>query len=379
MLVVLLGYAYQLERGPELSQTPPSATAPVSFPNPEQRNSPQVQSRPLESEPAFKPVPSELLAVLHACMASPELRPPRGSLPDLTADPKILDDCLRGSESMDVLSRLSASLSTLGDQDREDAILLMAYLAAELIKGTPAMAERAAVLNRVLDGYRRVKGPHLSFLTGGLLALAYVRTSDLEGLAKGIQLALDDELEAGPVPHVLGPLLEASMTGPRLSKHGELTSSDNLRRGQDAINALESTVGRAIPQAVALGLGALQSDAQGYELRDALQLLEYAFLAGPKGSEPLREATPRLLDALAGLDVNRIQESGIKARTLSSLLVRTEAQLLAAGILDMEEVPPGGRTSPAELRRRWGIEPQPILTGDPLNPKWNRPPDFRRP
>jgi hypothetical protein len=141
---------------------------------------------------------------------------------------------------------------------------------------------------------------------------------------------------------------------------------------------MEKVVERAIPKAIELGLGAVRSETQPYELRDALLLLEDAFFAGSDESEFLRNATPRVLDALADLDLNRIRKSGIELATLDGLLSQAESRLLKTGARDLEEVPLGGRTSPAALRRRWVMEDQ-LFGRDALHleHKRNEPPEFR--
>lgn len=300
-------------------------------------------------------VPAQLLAVLHACMASPELRPPADAPPRLAVGRRLLEDCLRGSNAMDILSQLSSSLSSLEDADQEDAALLMAYLARRLLRNASTTAERAAILRRVLDGYRTVEGPHLREMTKLLLAQAYARTDDLRSAAQNIQSALERELEAGAVAHALGPLLRTSSAIAYPAKRGEI---EQAQVPQDALDAMEAVADRAVPRAIDLSLGAMRSETQPYQLRDALLLLENALFASSRSYESqLTRAVPRILDALAELDLNRIRESGVGLRTLSSLLTQTELRLLRAGALpDLNEPPVGGETSPADLRRRWGMD-----------------------
>jgi hypothetical protein len=379
ILLVAAVVGYRTLWGYEPAAAPSPAAAPVPPADREERVNPPVGTPVAESERAPLPrtVSTELLAVLRACMASLELRPAPGASPvDLRLPPGVLEDCLRGSDSLDILSRLSQSLSALEDRDREDAVLLMGYLARRLLsdlKESPT-AERAAVIRAVLEGYHTVEGPHLERMLELLLVRAYVRKGDLRGVAREIQLALERELEAGAVSHVLGPLLGASSTalstttdpfGPRVP--------GRPRAPNEAIDAMEGAVERAVPQAIELSLEAMLSKTPPHELRDALLLLQNAFFAIDSQAKPVREAVPRILDSLAQLDLKRIQESGVELAVLDGLVSQTELRLLKTG-LSVDQVPPGGRTSPADLRRRW-------MLGEALSRqdehKLNKPPEFR--
>ena len=331
---------------------PSKRDAHASDPNPEP--SARLHADVVPSPPSA--VSAELLAVLHACMAPPELRPAPGDPLRLGIDPRLLNDCLRGSAPMDLLNKLSSSLSELAGPDREDAAFLMGYLAHQLLRSASTTAEKAAVIGPVLDGYRTIEGPYLAQITTTLLAQAYGRRDDLTGAAHEIQLALERELAAGAVPHVLGPLLRTSSEITYPARQGEL---DQTRVPRDAFNAMEAAAEQAIPQAIDLALAVVRSRTQPYELRDALVLLEDAFFAGSRSTKSeLTRQVPGILDALAALDLNQIRDSGVRLATLSRLITQTELRLLQSGALPdpLNGVPVGGQTSPMDLRRRWGLD-----------------------
>jgi len=96
VLLVAVFAGYRLQQGAEVPMHPSSDRVLAVPSDPDRGDSPVDEARLPESELAAGPAPSELLAVLHACMASPEIRPARDSLPALSVNPRVLADCMRG-------------------------------------------------------------------------------------------------------------------------------------------------------------------------------------------------------------------------------------------------------------------------------------------
>ena len=276
-------------------------------------------------------------------------------------DPTLLQSCLSESYGRDILQRLAAALPLLERNEQEDAALLLAYIARQLLEADLSPAQQGELLDPVLQAYRSIDGPRLWSAAGQLISYAYYIRSGRDKQGVSVQLAaeIDQELAAGPAPHVLGPLLQATETARLTSPVVAAMDPEDPRSPKRQIERMQQAVERAIPVAIDLGLQALGDSGNSYRQTDALYLLQHAFLAGPKSSPELLAAAPRVLDALAQLDPRPVERSGLPRRPLETLLAQTESRLRAAGALNAAGVPEGGQTAPADLRRRFGIPPMP--------------------
>jgi hypothetical protein len=317
------------------------------------------RSRPVpapNSASTEESVDSRLRSTVRACMADRALHPAAGDTVGLDVDLRVFDECLGETDRRALLHSLCGALKALRGQEQADGARFAAYLARQMLEQAPSPAEKAQILEPLLDGYRSIEGRGLRTAAAALLRRAYEQSFDeRREVATHLNRFLERELAAGPSPHVLGPLLESTRTARLIPAASEALDPSDPLSPRPAIDAMLQSVERAASLAVAQGLESLRSS-DPQRLQDSLYLLRSAFLAGSTDSASLREAAPRVLDALDRLDPRVLEESRSARSSVYTLLAQTQSRMRAAAAQSGAAPAWGGRVSPQELLQRFGLE-----------------------